>query len=248
MTFTCADTPDSRSRTVTAAVPAPTPTKRTSPAGALGEVKNLSPTTESASPPQVHVSDAGTAVVAWIRGATGAVVYRTRSAAGTLGTTVTVAAPTGPGGLGMTSGLKTASNAAGRIVFMWQEFNGLFSSNKARVRSGNGSLGPVFEVTGPGLYSPTAAVDPDGNVTFAFISMTEGGNVVQARRRTVNGSMGVIRTVSTPGTGAFPDQPHVVADGAGKATVAWGESVGEMRARTVTPTGTMSPVLDLNGG
>lgn len=223
-------------------------TRTIAPGGALGEVKNLTPTTESATAPQVHVSGAGTALIAWVRGANGPVVYRVRTAAGTLGNPVTVTGSMPPGVPAAASGmsLRTGSNAAGRTAFTWTEFNGLFSTTKGRIRAANGTLGPIFDVSATGQSPAAVALDPDGNATFAWTGPHEAGMGVQSRRRSAAGSFGPARFLSAPAT--FAELPHVVVDGGGKATVAWRESVDGMRARTVTPGGTLSVLLDLNAG
>lgn len=107
----------------------------------------------------------------------------------------------------------------------------------------DGTLGAAFDVGEGAPAKPAVALDPDGDVTFAW-TVDVGNDPVLARRRTVAGAFGPARTLSDAESNSVP--PHLAVDAAGKATVAWYEtSSDEWLARVVTPAGTMSPVRTL---
>lgn len=219
--------------------------------GDLDRIQTLSTHPTSAPVfPRVAVTDSNVATIAWVRSDTvegedplvGTGYYRTRALDGTLGPRVTLATTIAFGAV------VVAGNAAGRTAFAWLDYQGGVHDTKARIREPGGPLHPVFDIgTGPQSSPPAAALDPEGNVTFAWKEGAGDGEANVVRRRSVAGAWGARRVVSQSTSGV--EAPHLAVDADGKATAVWAEPVaGTYWARTVKPEGTMSPTpVQING-
>lgn len=214
------------------------------PDGSLSDTQRLSATTAAASNIRVTVSDGGTAVVSWQRfldGGGTVLESRARNVIGALGVVQTVAPAEEISGFASMAG-----NGAGRVAYAWRKV--LPDSTivvKGRIRQANGALGPMFDVSDGEGVEPRLAIDAAGHTTFVWKVDTVDG-VVKLRRRTAAGAMGPVRTVSDPADDS--SSPHVGVDPAGKATVVWtifARSAMHTAARTVAPSGDMSPIHQL---
>ncbi len=211
----------------------------------LSAPQQLTPSSGEAYNARVTVNDAGTAVFAWTRsasGGTGIAETRARSAAGALTPTTRLSAEGTSA-----SYVVTVGDATGRTAYVWERRIG--ASDYAlvgRVRQPGGALGPIFSLDAPNGIETALAMDPGGNLTVAWRT-DELTSVVRSRRRSVTGTLGPIRTLSD--TSKDAGRLFAAVDGAGKATIAWHvASTSELVARTVTAGGTVSPIQSISGG
>jgi hypothetical protein len=141
-----------------------------SAAGTLSPVQTLSGAGQNAADSEVGVDAAGKAIIVWTR-ANGAsqgccdfVQYRTRSAAGVLGTVQTISA----GGQNARASF-VAVDDSGNAVFAWARDDGAApptccSRIQARSRSSGGVLGPTETLSAGGQDAarPAVSLDPNG--------------------------------------------------------------------------------------
>ena len=124
-------------------------------AGALGPVKTVSIASLFAFFPQIGMQDDGDAIVVWQRNDF-RIQARAISSAGVLGALQSISSPTGS-----SNQPQVAYDESGVAVFVFE--HAAPSSNptiQARSRSAGGTLGPIENVTPPGLvFTPQIAMD-----------------------------------------------------------------------------------------
>jgi hypothetical protein len=194
--------------------------RRRAAGGTLGAVQDLTAEADQVtfSQPQLAVDSAGNAHFVWECSSAGAATCagraqtRRRSADGTLGAIQQLSA----------EGLRpqVATDPAGNAHFVWGAFSGSNALVQARRRAADGTLGAVQDLSalGPSFGAPQLAVDSAGNAHFVWRHGSNSSNIIQARRRAPDGTLGPVQDLSAPGPG---DAPQVAADAAGDAAAVW---------------------------
>jgi hypothetical protein len=217
---------------------------------------NLSASGLEASQPQVAVDADGDAVFTWTRydGANLRVQARTRSAAGTLSPVLTLS-KSGQNA----ENPQVAVDAGGDAVFVWRRYDGANYRVQTRARSAAGTLSPVQTLSSSGQIAanPHVAVDADGDAVFTWqrFDGTDPGNFccfrVQARARSVAGTLSGVQTLSVAGQNA--SNPQVAVDADGDAVFTWDRwdatsstCCERIQARARSAAGTLSPVQTLS--
>jgi hypothetical protein len=197
--------------------------------GTLSAIQTLS-TGQFSEEPQVAVDSNGNAIFIWERydatqpGATPPCCFRvetrTRTAAGTLGTTE-IHSAAGRSAFAPQVGFDSTGNA----VLAWGRNDGT-SSNccsliQTRRRTSSGTLSAVqtLSVTGRNATEPQMAVDPAGNAVYAWTRSDGTYNRIQGRRRASTGTLSTLQTLSSVGPAAFT--PQVAVDPNGNAVFTW---------------------------
>jgi hypothetical protein len=222
-------------------------TRVRSSAGTLSSTQSLSAAGQDASYPQVAVDANGNAVFAWERfdGANERIQARTRSAAGTLGSTQSLSAA---GGDALYPQVEVDSN--GNAVFAWERFDGANERIQARARSAAGTLSSTQSLSAAGQDAASAqvAVDPNGNAVFAWKRFDGTADRIQARARSAAGTLSSTQTLSDPGKHAY--EPRVAVDLSGNAVVVWQRFDGlenRVQTRARLAAGTLSSTQTLAG-
>jgi DNA-binding beta-propeller fold protein YncE len=200
-----------------------------SAAGILSPIQTLSASGQHSSLPQLAVDANGDAVFVWQRfdGADLRIQTRSRSAAGTLGSTLTLSAA----GQSAESP-QVAVDANGDSVFVWQRFDGTNERIQARTLSAAGIRGSTRTLSAAGgdALFPQVEVDPNGNAVFAWERCCYDGTNnerIQARALSAAGTLGPTQTLSAAGrTGS---SAHVAVDPSGNAVFAWIGSDGTVQ-------------------
>ncbi|MDQ3990737.1 MAG: hypothetical protein M3245_00290 [Actinomycetota bacterium] len=151
---------------------------------------------------------------------------------------------------------QVAVDRDGDALVVWERRDGS-SGNwwrvQARWRSAAGVLSDVQNLSpaGQDAQDPQVAMDRNGNAVVVWevtsYSPTEGGESVQARRRSASGTLGPVRTLSDPGQKA--DDPQVAMDPGGNAVVVWRRYDGansRIQARARSASGALSGVQTLS--
>jgi hypothetical protein len=201
-------------------------TRARSAGGALSGIQNLSAAGHDATEVEVAVDADGDAVFTWVIHPTGSGFFqaqaRARSAAGVLGPVETL---TDPGQ--NTFVPSVAVDPDGDAVFTWARTDGTNTRAQTRARSAAGTLSAVQTLSAAGqdvVSAPQVAVDADGDAVFTW-ARTAGPNYrVQARTRSVAGSLSAVQTLSAAGQDAL--EPQVAADADGNAVVTWSRDDG----------------------
>lgn len=165
--------------------------RRRSATGGLGATQDLSAPAPIPLTPQVAVSPAAGAIVAWRmpNGGQSYVQATWRPAGGTWGL-VTAISPTNANA----TTFKVAVDADGDAQFAWRRADASASYLQLRRRTAAGALGVAQTITpldGTAL-DPDLAVEPDGG---AFVTWTSGDQV-HFRRRSADGALGTAAQLS----------------------------------------------------
>lgn len=218
-----------------------------------------------ASPPKLNASSAdvgidsqGNAVFTWtINDPTTQdqlIQLRERTAAGVLGTTVTLSKT---GHDAMPSHL--AVNGDGAAVVVWQVHHGDASAKtpvQARARSAEGTLGPIFAVVPqPGrnfsfdFANPGVVLDSAGNATFSWTGLDASQKRrIYARRRSAAGALGPILAISLAGA----SDAKMAVDGNGATVFVWvwndGQGHNLIEARQLSAGGTFGSIKIIGRG
>jgi hypothetical protein len=186
-----------------------------SAAGVLGPVQTLSAADENAIRAEVAVESDGDAIFTWSEG--DSIQARRRTAAGTLGSVQTI----GPAGLAADEP-QVAIDADGDAVFAWLRTDGANWRVQARRRTQSGSLSAVRYLSGAGQDASLVrvAVAAGGAAVVSWRRVDHPDvNVVQARRRAVDGTLSAVQTLSDADWTA--ELPQVAVAPAGDAIVTW---------------------------
>lgn len=221
-------------------------TRTIAPDNSVSDSQRVSAISEVAGGAHVTVSDAGTAVLGWVRRAPAGLTFesRRRTTAGTLTAVQTVAAPEDYVAYGT-----MASNGEGRTAYTWAEAlppGQVGYKIMGRIRQANGALGSAFEVDAGSSADPRVAMDRFGTATFAWTAREGDLHSVETRRRTAAGALEQVRPVSDLSVDSRNPQLAVGDDG--KAVIAWAVGSGEWYARIVPPSGAMSTLKHLSAG
>jgi uncharacterized protein YheU (UPF0270 family) len=219
-------------------------TRSRSAAGVLSPVQTLSPSGYHANFSQVAVDANGDAVFVWQR--SGEVIQaRVRSADGTLGPTLTVSAA------GQEADYPQVAVAPnGNAVIAWQFYDESVSLERIQVRtlSAAGALGST-ETLSPASQDaeyPQVAVDKQGDAVLAWDSTDGTTHRIQARVRSVAGTLTEIQTLAE---GQYVSDVHLALDPGGDAIFAWlgfDGTVARTQTRARSAAGALSPIQTLS--
>jgi hypothetical protein len=221
-------------------------TRARSAAGILSPIQSLSPSGRNASLPHVAVDPNGNAVFVWQSsdGTYLRIQTRSRSASGTLSSTLTLSAP-----YQSAEYPQLAVDANGNAVFVWERWDGTNERIQARTLSAVGTRGSTQTLSAAGgdaIY-PQVAVDPNGNAVFAWERCcydATNNQRIQARVRSAVGILSSTQTLSAVGQSASSAQ--VAVDPNGNAVLAWIGSDGRIQARARSAAGTLSSTQTLS--
>jgi hypothetical protein len=217
----------------------------------------LSPTTtEVVEEPEVAIDADGDSTTVWIN-KNGVVQARTRSA-GRLGPIQTISQLIGDPALQPPPAemATVGANARGDVLFAWvsRDLSDTQNLIVGRTRSAAGRLGPIqtffAQSSDQGeLVDPEVALDADGDAVIAWEQV--GGasnNLVRARRRAANGTLGPVKTVSSPlGDAAYS---QVEIDAGGEAVFVWEQTTPPnppaVQTRVLSPAGALRPVITIS--
>jgi hypothetical protein len=201
--------------------------------GRLGPIQTLVSAGQNAGRARVAVEPDGDALVVWSRfdGSTANCCYRiqarARSADGTLGRVQTLSDR-----LANAISHQVAVDADGDALVVWRYSDGSTARVQARARSAGGAFRPVetLSVPGEGNHNPQVAVDAEGNALVVWerwdgttqCSNSPGCSRIQARARSAEGVLGLVRTLSPAGQDSLDAQ--VAVDPDGDALVVWGNT------------------------
>jgi hypothetical protein len=192
-----------------------------SAAGDFGPVVTLSRAEHHAYDPEVAMTGAGDALVAWraYDGTYYRLQARSRSAAGVLGAIQTLSAASGD------AANHRLALSAGDGIVVWEFDNGSISRIQARARSAAGVLGAMRYVSPAGRDAtlPRLAMDGGGKAVIGWRGLSGGGTpVMQARTRSAAGAFGPVQNLSAAATQhPFNATPQVAVDAAGDALAVW---------------------------
>ena len=196
-------------------------TRSRSATGAWSAVQTLSAAGGDAGEAQVAVDANGNAVFAWTRYGidnTYRLQTRMRSAAGVLSAVQTLSIKWHDA-----HEPQVAVDPNGNAVFVWQLSNDTTTRVQARARSAAGVLSAVQTLSAAGVVgaNPRVGVDANGNAVFAWLRWLPfpGGNRIQARARSVTGTLSAAQILSESEAQSF--NPQVAVDADGDAVVAW---------------------------
>jgi hypothetical protein len=224
-------------------------TRSRSAAGILSTVQTLSASGQHGALPQVAVDANGDAVFVWQRSdrTNLRIQTRSRSAAGTLSSTLTLSAA------GQDAEYpQVAVDANGNAVFAWERFDGMNERIQARTLSAAGTRGSTQTLSAAGgdALFPQVEVDPNGNAVFAWERCCYDGTNnerIQARARSAAGVLSSTQTLSAAGETASSAQ--VAVDPNGNAVFAWKRFDGtadRIQARARSAAGTLSSAQTLS--
>ena len=222
--------------------------------GTLSTIQTLSATGQYSEEPALAMDSNGNAIFTWERFDNTSstccwrVESRTRTAAGTLGTTE-IHSAAGRSALAPQVGFDSSGNS----VLVWGRADGT-SANccsliQTRRRTSSGTLSAVqtLSLAGRNATEPQIAVDPAGNAVYAW-SRSDGTYVrIQGRRRTSTGTLSPLQTLSSVGPAAFT--PQVAVDPNGNAVFTWMAFNGvtnSIQARTRSSAGALGFVQGLS--
>ncbi len=221
-------------------------TRARSVAGILSPIQSLSPSGRNASLPHVAVDSNGNAVFVWQSsdGTFLRIQTRSRSAAGTLSSTLTLSAP-----YQSAEYPQVAVDANGNAVFVWKRYDGINDRIQARTLSAAGTRGSTQSLSAAGgdATYPQVDVDPNGNAVFAWERCCYDGTNnqrIQTRARSAAGILSSTQTLSAVGQTASWAQ--VAVDPNGNAVFTWIGTDGRAQARARSTAGTLSSTETLS--
>jgi hypothetical protein len=188
----------------------------------------------------------GNAVFVWQSsdGANLRIQTRSRSAAGTLSSTLTLSAE------GQAAEYpQVAVDANGNATFVWERWDGSNERIQARTLSAAGTRGSTQTLSAAGgdaLY-PQVEVDPNGSAVFTWERCCYDGTNnerIQARARSAVGILSSTQTLSASGQTA--SSAHVAVDPNGNAVFAWIGTAGRIQARGRSAAGTLTSTQTLS--
>ena len=209
-------------------------------AGGLGKLRNVSPSGQIGSDPQVATDSSGDSVITWVRedgidGDGDIVQARTMSVNGSLGPIMDLSAP---GGRALAP--QVATDPDGDTIFTWLRNNGRRDLVQARTMTAGGTLGATVNITtsGPSAQAPQVATDATGDSLLAWERFEGGFDRAQARTMNAAGALGAITNASTPGGDA--GAPQVASASSGASVLTWTRFDGtndRVQARPVSAAG-----------
>lgn len=223
-----------------------------SASGALGTTQRLSPAGGNASAPAVAVDADGRVFVVWSQrdAATGsyAVLARVRSAAGMLSGIRELSAGVGEGDALRAPTPRLALGPGGAVVAWQAPFAGGYRA-VARTLGTDGVADGWQTLSREHLVDrPVAlAVAQDGTAVMAWTRDDGVSSRVEARTRTVDGTLGPLRVLTPAGQDATA--PAVAVSPGGGAVVAWvreDPSFTSLRSRAMTTTGVVGPARKIS--
>lgn len=224
--------------------------RRRSAAGVLGPVTTLSPPGLSAHSPSLAVDSAGNALVVWTRydGSVGRgfIQARSLSAGGTLGTVRDLTADTRDAHTP-----RVAMDAAGNAFVSWVRHDGTRYVPQLRRRSAGGaySATQIMSAAGGHTADPRVAVSPAGAAIVAWLRATPTGEILQARHRASDGTLGSTLTLTPEGSGLIASGARVAMDPQGNAVFVWSQYAGGqdiVRTRRRSAGGSVSSAQDVS--
>jgi hypothetical protein len=143
---------------------------------------------------------------------------------------------------------QVAVDRDGTAHFTWRRFDGI-DTVRTRARTPNGTLGAVQDLSAAGqdAQHPALALDPQGNAYYVWVRFNGTHDIVQARKRNANGTLGAVQDLSPAGRNAF--QPRLAVDSQGNAYFTWLRFNGTnfiVQARKRNANGTLGAVQDLS--
>lgn len=139
---------------------------------------------------------------------------------------------------------RVAIDATGTAHFSFARSDGYRQFALGRSRTTDGTLGAIDYVSPAtaGVLYPRVARGPAGSALHFWLSVEPGGVVARVRRRSADGTLGPVQTLSGAGV---PLAPEVAVDAQGNAVFVWlrtvdGKFVVEARRRAAN--GTLSAV------
>ncbi|HEX8103361.1 MAG TPA: hypothetical protein VF533_12165 [Solirubrobacteraceae bacterium] len=188
----------------------------------------------------------GGASFAWSQlGSPTLIQERSLTAAGALSETQFVSPATSGGALGE----KIGTDSAGDAVIAWLGHDGSNWVVRARGRLATGGLTPLQRLSAPGYDANnlSLAVEPDGDAVVAWERYVGDYQVIEARRRAADGTLGPVHTLSYGA--ARSEYPDVAVAPDGTATVVWLRHAGGdkqyIQARTIAANGSLSATQTL---
>jgi hypothetical protein len=183
---------------------------------------NVSPASSESAAPDVARGQNGDAVVAWERsdGLNSRVPFSVRRQGSWLH--VMNASPAGRDALDP----HVAMESDGDAVFVWRRFDGFNWVVEARTRSEAGALGPIalLSTRGQDALDPRVGLDSADRAVVSWRRFDGLHFRVQTRRRSPDGTLSPVATLSTAGQDAF--LPDLAVESDGDALFAWKRSDG----------------------
>ena len=214
----------------------------------LGPVHTLGPFYEGTMPfdPQVATDPQGNATILWPEWDSWSHVLATRrlSSTGELNNARRLT----------TAGADTFSAQvvvapSGRATLVWARSDGSNMRIETRWRDPSGSIGRRIQLSSAGQWAtnPQAAVDQDGDVTFAWQRYDGADYRAQTRTMLANGTLSRVRTLSAAGEGASLPQVDVSPTGNGR--IVWNrlnpwDKIVQTRGRAADDT--IQPLVNLS--
>jgi hypothetical protein len=193
-----------------------------SAAGVFGPIRNVSCLSDFPVSPDLAIDDGGDAVIAWsLRPPPFGPLhaqFRALSAAGALGPIVNLS------NVLPVQSPKVAMNSQGEAFFVWVRSNESQETSiiQARARSAAGVLGPIQRLSRAGqMTSPEVAANVNGEAVFTWIRQFGSDHLVQARRRSRTGALGLLH--QNLGKVRPGNLPHTALAADGDAVITWTE-------------------------
>jgi hypothetical protein len=198
--------------------------------------------------PQVALDADGDAVIAWHQeGAASQIMFKTRTAAGRLGSPKTVA-----GSLSIeATEYQVAMDNGGEAVFVYAQNTATVDGQVyARELSATGTLGRAKPLASPNAEEPELALNPRGDAAFTWIRKDAVTGKYAVEGRTMSDAGVLTRTDKLSAVGEV-SQPQVDIANDGKSAFAWRAkdlTAGKFRieGRTRSATGVLGRVQSLS--
>ncbi|HEX8102902.1 MAG TPA: hypothetical protein VF533_09830 [Solirubrobacteraceae bacterium] len=228
--------------------------RRISADGVLGKQKIFSAAGYASSSPDVAMDGTGAAIVIWKRRdqkANTEVVQAIRVAGND---TVGVVKTLGPSSTAMQDP-RVGIDQDGDAVLGWLEWDGQRYVPSLRVRRSVGTFSDIDRLFsgGPSAAHLQLAVNAAGDATAVWERGNATIRTIELRRRAADGTLGLLRTMSSEGTDTYPESPQVAMDADGGAYVVWLQHPGAnananrvVHGRGRTPAGTLTAIQQLS--
>jgi hypothetical protein len=198
-------------------------TRTRSPSGSLSPVSNVAQVIDTTPPfyfseldPQVDVDPSGDAVFVWtfLNRTHRRVQTRARAATGAYSALQTLAGPEA-------FDPQVAVNPMGNAVVAWRASVGRGDVVQGRARAASGVLSPIQPISGdlPGFDPPQVAVDGAGTAVFVWDVTDATHNLLRARTRLPDGTLGALQTLSRGRQAVHSPQVDLTSDG--QAVAVW---------------------------